>query len=113
MAKSTKAPKFDMDVVDKKEAATILKKSRQRGSRSSKYTPVYESIADLKDGDFLVLRSLEKSSKLGIYQGVKRNFGDDVKMASARDNDADGEHYTVVIGKATDHDEMRELAKRG
>jgi hypothetical protein len=34
-------------------------------------------------------------------------------MASARDNDADGEHYTVVIGKATDHDEMRELAKRG
>ena len=25
----------------------------------------------------------------------------------------DGEHYTVVIGKATDHDEMREMAKRG
>lgn len=113
MAKSTNAPQFDMDVVNKKEAANILKKSRQRGSRTSKYTPVYESISDLKSGDFLVLRSLEKSSKLGIYQGVKRNFGDDIKMASARDQDADGEHYTVVIGKATDHDEMREMAKRG
>lgn len=113
MAKSTKAPKFEMDVVNKKEAADILKKSRQRGSRTSKYTPVYESISDLDSGDFLILRSLEKSAKLGIYQGVKRNFGDDIKMASARDRDADGEHYTVVIGKATDHDEMREMAKRG
>lgn len=102
-----------MDVVDKKEAANILKTSRQRGSRTSKYTPVYESIADLDKGDFLVLRSLDKSSKLGIYQGVKRNFGDDIKMASARDRDADDEAYTVVIGKATDHDEMREMAKRG
>ena len=113
MAKSTKAPAFDMDVVNKKEAAGILKTSRQRGSRTSKYTPVYESISDLKTGEFLVLRSLDKSSKLGIYQGVKRNFGTDIKMASARDREADGENYTVVIGKATDHDDMREMAKRG
>lgn len=113
MAKSTKAPSFDMDVVDKKEAAGILKSSRQRGSRSSKYTPVYESISGLKAGQFLVLRSIDKSSKLGIYQGVKRNFGTDVKMASARDRDASGEAYTLVIGRATDHDEMRDLAKRG
>ena len=113
MAKSTTAPSFDMDVVDKKEAAGILKSSRQRGSRSSKYTPVYESISGLKDGQFLVLRSIDKSSKLGIYQGVKRNFGTDVKMTSARDRDASGEAYTLVIGRATDHDDMRELAKRG
>lgn len=113
MAKSTSSPDFNMDVVSKKEAAKILKTSRQRGSRRSKYTPVYDGISDLKKGEFLILRDVEKSSKLGIYQGVKRNFGDDIKMASARDRDADGEHYTVVIGKATDHDEMRDLAKRG
>ena len=113
MAKSSKTPTFDMDIVDKKAAAGILKSSRQRGSRSSKYTPIYESISGLSDGEFLVLRSIDKSAKLGIYQGAKRNFGTDVKMASARDRDASGEAYTLVIGRATDHDEMRELAKRG
>ncbi len=34
-------------------------------------------------------------------------------MASARDRDASGEAYTIVIGRSTDHDEMRELAKQG
>lgn len=102
-----------MNVVDKEEAAGILKSSRQRGTRGSKYTPIYDSIRGLGDGEFLVLRSIDKSAKLGVYQGVKRNFGEDVKMASARDREASGEAYTIVIGRSTDHDEMRELAKQG
>ena len=113
MATSTTAPPFDMNVVSTKEAAGILKSSRQRGSRSSKYTPIYDGITGLKNGEFLVLRSIDKSAKLGIYQGVKRNFGDDVKMASARDRDAAGEAYTIVVGRATDYGAMRELARTG
>ena len=113
MAKTSKAPEFDMNVVDKKEAAGILKSSRQRGTRSSKYTPIYESIGGLSDGEFLVLRSIDKSAKLGSYQGVKRNFGEDVKMASAREREAGSESYTLVIGRSTDHDDMRALARKG
>lgn len=113
MAKKTTAPEFDLDVVDTAKAADILKASRQRGSRSSKYTPIYESVAGLGDGEFVVLRSITKSAKLGIYQGVKRTFGTDVKMASARERDAADESYTIVIGRATDYEQMRDLAKRG
>ena len=113
MAKNTTAPEFDLDVVTTEKAADILKTSRQRGNRTSKYTPIYESIAGLGEGEFVVLRSISKSAKLGIYQGVKRNFGTDVKMASARERDASEESYTVVIGRATDYEAMRELARRG
>ena len=93
-------------------SASILKSSRARGTRSSKYSPVYESIRALKDREFVVLRSVEKSAKLSLYQGIKRNFPDDeVRMASARQKDADGERYVIVIGKTSDYNEMRELAR--
>lgn len=113
MAKKSTTPDFDLSVVDKSEAADILRTSRQRGGRNSKYSPIYDQVAGLKDGEFVVLRSIDKTAKLGIYQGINRTFGDDVKMASARDRDASGEAYTLVIGKSTDHDEMRTLARRG
>ena len=112
MAKK-KSTSFDMSVVDKSEAADILRSSRRRGGRSSKYSPIYQEVSGLGDGEFVVLRSIDKTAKLGLYQGVKRTFGDDVKMASARDRDADGEAYTLVIGRATDLDEMKALARKG
>lgn len=112
MAKDTDTPTFNMDVVTGKEAASILKESRARGTRASKYTPIYESVGELKSDKFLILRGVDKSAKLGIYQGVKRNFGDEVKMASARERDAEQESYTIVIGKSDDYKSMRELARQ-
>ena len=113
MAKNSPTPDFDIPVVDKKEAADILRTSRQRGGRNSKYSPLYDEVGGLKDGEFVVLRSIGKPAKLGLYQGPNRTFGQDVKMASARDRDASGVAYTLVIGRSTDHDEMRELARKG
>ncbi|WP_412060412.1 hypothetical protein [Rubrivirga sp. IMCC45206] len=113
MAKKSPTPDFNISVVDKKEAADILRTSRQRGGRNSKYSPIYDEVGGLKAGEFVVLRSIDKTAKLGLYQGIKRMFGEDVKMASARDRDASGEAYTLVIGRSTDHDEMRELARKG
>ena len=110
MSKEDK-PEFNLDVVKTKEAASILKESRKRGSRTSKYTPIYDAIRDLNKGEFVVLREVDKSAKLGIYQGVKRNFDDEVRMASARERDSSSESFVLVIGRATDYDELRELAK--
>ena len=67
----------------------------------------------LADGEFVVLRGIDKTAKLGLYQGIKRTFGEDVKMASARERDAGSESYTLVIGRSTDHDDMRALARKG
>ena len=113
MAKASSAPTFELDVVSKQEAARVLKESRTQGTRSSKYTPIYEAISELKADKFLVLRGIDKSAKQGVYQGVRRNFGEAIKMASARERDASGESYTIVIGQSGDYDSMRELARQG
>lgn len=109
MAKS-KAPEFDMNVVSSKEARSILKDARSRGSRRSKYSPIYDEVAGLKSGKFVVLRGVDKATKTSLYQGLMRRF-DDVKMASGREKDRDGEFWTIVIGSAEDYAAMRETAQ--
>lgn len=109
MAKT--APDWDMDVVSTTEARDILKAARARGSRRSKYSPIYDQVRSLDEGKFVVLRSVDKGTKTSLYQGVRRLFGDDIKMASGRDKDADGEMYTVVLGRAADYEEMRKRAR--
>ena len=106
------APDFDMDVVSTSDARDILKAARARGSRRSKYSPIYDEVDGLAKGKFVVLRGVDKSTKTSLYQGLMRRF-DDVKMASARDKDASGEAYTVVVGKADDYEAMRAKAKNG
>ena len=110
MAKNQSAPDFDMDVVSSSDARKILKDARARGSRRSKYSPIYDEVEGLGKGKFVVLRGVDKSTKTSLYQGLTRRY-DDVKMASARDKDRDGEFYTVVIGNAADHEAMRAKAK--
>ena len=111
MAKTKSAPDWDMNVVSSSEARDILKAARARGSRRSKYSPIYDEVRGLSDGNFVVLRSVDKATKTSLYQGIRRQFDDDIKMASGRDKDASGEAYTVVIGHAGDYDAMRNKAK--
>lgn len=111
MAKKQSAPDFDMDVVSSDDARKILKDARARGSRRSKYSPIYDEVRGLEEGKFVVLRSVDKGTKTSLYQGIRRQFDDDIKMASGRDKDASGEVYTVVIGHADDYDAMRNKAK--
>ena len=113
MAKKA-VPKFNFDVVTSKQASQILKESRRRGSRASKYQPIYDAVRDLKSGRFLVLRDIDKSSKQGLYLGIKRNFEGEIKIASAKQQDSSsGDSYTLVIGKAEDHAQMKEMARKG
>lgn len=111
MAKTQSAPDFDMDVVDSDDARDILKKARARGGRRSKYSPIYDQVRSLDEGKFVVLRSVDKGTKTSLYQGLRRQFDDDIKMASGRDKDASGEVFTVVIGHASDYEAMRSKAK--
>ena len=110
--KQKKAPAFDMDVVSSDDAQQILKDARARGGRRSKYSPIYEQVDGLEEGNFVVLRGVDKATKTSLYQGVMRRF-EGVKMASGRDKSRDGEFWTVVIGRAEDYAAMREEAKKG
>ena len=112
MAKQKSAPSFDIDVVSSADARRILKDARARGNRRSKYSPIYDQVEGLAAGKFVVLRGVDKSTKTSLYQGLTRRF-DDVKMASGREKDRDGEFYTVVIGSADDYEAMRAKAKDG
>lgn len=107
----TQTPDWDMDVVSTTEARDILKTARSRGSRRSKYSPIYDEVRSLDEGKFVVLRSVDKGTKTSLYQGIRRLFGDEIKMASGRDKDASGEAYTVVIGRSEDYEEMRKKAQ--
>jgi len=98
-----------MDVVSSSDARKILKDARARGTRRSKYSPIYDEVEGLSSGKFVVLRGVDKATKTSLYQGLMRRF-DSVKMASGRDKDRDGEFYTVVIGSADDYEAMREAA---
>ena len=93
----TQTPDWDMDVVSTTEARDILKTARSRGSRRSKYSPIYDEVRSLDEGKFVVLRSVDKGTKTSLYQGIRRLFGDEIKMASGRDKDASGEAYTVCL----------------
>jgi len=110
MAKSS-TPDWDLKVVTTTEARDILKAARSRGSRRSKYSPIYDEVRSLEEGTFVVLRSVDKGTKTSLYQGIRRLFGEDIKMASGRDKDASGEAYTVVIGNAGDYEAMRQKAR--
>ena len=110
MASRKTNPTFDMDVVSTSDARKILKDARARGGRKSKYSPIYDEIEGLDKGKFVVLRSVDKSTKTSLYQGIMRRY-DDMKMASGREKSQKGEFWTVVIGRAEDYDTMRETAK--
>ena len=99
-----------MDVVSSDDASEILKETRGRGTRRSKYSPIYDQVGELDKGTFVVLRGIDKSAKTSLYQGIMRRF-ENIKMASGRENDRDGEFYTVVIGNADDYEAMRKKAR--
>ena len=99
---------FEFEKLSTEEA---VERRSARGTRRSKYSPIYDEVRSLDEGKFVVLRSVDKGTKTSLYQGIRRLFGDEIKMASGRDKDASGEAYTVVIGRSEDYEEMRKKAQ--
>ena len=110
MAKQAE-PTFNVSELSTAQTRDLLKETRARGTRASKYSPIYDRIEKLSKGKFVVISEVDKSTKSSLYQSIARRF-DDMKFASAREKNPDAETYVIVIGHEDDYSEIRQTAKK-